>query len=56
MRRRSLSRARLPAGTEHENNFTMLSDIFPTGYHGTELAQTGPGDTVAIVGARPRSD
>ncbi len=25
----------LPAGTEHEADFTMLSDIFPTGYHGT---------------------
>ncbi|MEJ7703173.1 MAG: hypothetical protein WKF47_05760 [Geodermatophilaceae bacterium] len=24
----------LPAGTEHESDFTMLSDIFPTGYHG----------------------
>ena len=35
----------LPAGTEHENDFTMLSDIFPTGYHGTELAGVSPGDT-----------
>ena len=25
------------------NDFTMLSDIFPTGYHGTELAHVGPG-------------
>ena len=24
----------LPAGDGHENDFTMLSDIFPTGYHG----------------------
>jgi glutathione-independent formaldehyde dehydrogenase len=31
----------------------MLSDIFPTGYHGTELAGVGPGDTVAIFGAGP---
>jgi len=43
----------LPAGTEHENDFTMLSDIFPTGYHATELAELGPGDTVAIFGAGP---
>jgi glutathione-independent formaldehyde dehydrogenase len=43
----------LPAGTEHENDFTMLSDIFPTGYHATELAQLDPGDTVAIFGAGP---
>ena len=44
---------KLPADTEHENDFTMLSDIFPTGYHGTELAGVAPGDTVAIFGAGP---
>jgi glutathione-independent formaldehyde dehydrogenase len=44
---------KLPAGTEYETDFTMLSDIFPTGYHGTELAQVGPGDTVAIFGTGP---
>jgi len=44
---------KLPAGTGHENDFTMLSDIFPTGYHGTELAGVSPGDTVAIFGAGP---
>ena len=44
---------KLPAGTEHENDFTMLSDIFPTGYHGTELAGVSPGDTVAVFGAGP---
>ena len=43
----------LPAGTQFENDFTMLSDIFPTGYHGTELAEVGPGDTVAVFGAGP---
>jgi glutathione-independent formaldehyde dehydrogenase len=43
----------LPPGTEHENDFTMLSDIFPTGYHGTELAGVGAGDTVAVFGAGP---
>ena len=31
----------------------MLSDIFPTGYHGTELAQVAPGSSVAIFGAGP---
>jgi glutathione-independent formaldehyde dehydrogenase len=31
----------------------MLSDIFPTGYHGTELAEVGPGDRVAVFGAGP---
>src|ERR1700710_2791588 len=43
----------LPEGDEHEADFTMLSDIFPTGYHGTELAQVSPGKTVAIFGAGP---
>jgi glutathione-independent formaldehyde dehydrogenase len=43
----------LPPGTEHERDFTLLSDIFPTGYHGTELAGVEPGRTVAIFGAGP---
>ncbi len=43
----------LPAGEEKEADFTMLSDIFPTGYHGTELAGVAPGKTVAIYGAGP---
>jgi glutathione-independent formaldehyde dehydrogenase len=43
----------LPAGTEHENDFTMLSDIFPTGWHGTVLAGLQPGDDVAVYGAGP---
>ncbi|MBV8079126.1 MAG: glutathione-independent formaldehyde dehydrogenase [Actinobacteria bacterium] len=43
----------LPPGDEHENDFTMLSDIFPTGYHGTELADVRPGHTVAVFGAGP---
>src|ERR1700712_3370243 len=43
----------LPRGTERESDFTLLSDIFPTGYHGTELAKVTPGKTVAIFGAGP---
>ena len=43
----------LPPGTEYENDFTMLSDIFPTGWHGTELAGMQPGDRVAVFGAGP---
>jgi glutathione-independent formaldehyde dehydrogenase len=43
----------LPAGTEKESDYTMLSDIFPTGYHGTELAMVAPGKSVAIFGAGP---
>jgi glutathione-independent formaldehyde dehydrogenase len=44
---------KLPAGTEKENDYTMLSDIFPTGYHGTELAMVAPGKSVAVFGAGP---
>jgi glutathione-independent formaldehyde dehydrogenase len=43
----------LPPGTEHEKDFTMLSDIFPTGWHGTVLAGLQPGDDVAVYGAGP---
>jgi glutathione-independent formaldehyde dehydrogenase len=43
----------LPPGQDHERDFTMLSDIFPTGYHGCELAHIGPGHTVAVFGAGP---
>ncbi|MEJ7773218.1 MAG: alcohol dehydrogenase catalytic domain-containing protein [Nocardioidaceae bacterium] len=43
----------LPAGTALENDFTMLSDIFPTAWHGTELAGMQPGDRVAVFGAGP---
>ena len=38
---------------EKENDYAMLSDIFPTGYHATELAGVQPGETVVIYGAGP---
>jgi glutathione-independent formaldehyde dehydrogenase len=38
---------------EKELDYVMLSDILPTGYHGTELAQVGQGESVAIWGAGP---
>lgn len=31
----------------------LLSDIFPTGYFGAELAEVTPGDTVAVFGCGP---
>ena len=34
-------------------DLTMLSDIFPTGYHGAVTAGVGPGSTVYIAGAGP---
>lgn len=43
----------LPPGEEHENDFTMLSDIFPTAWHGVELSRFEPGDSVAVFGAGP---
>ena len=44
---------RLPGGTEHENDFTMLSDVFPTGWHGVELSGFQVGDRVAVFGGGP---
>ncbi len=41
------------AGDAHEDDFVMLADILPTGYHATEQAHIKPGDTVAIFGAGP---
>lgn len=38
---------------EKENDYVMLSDIFPTGYHATELARMKAGDAVVIYGAGP---
>jgi threonine dehydrogenase-like Zn-dependent dehydrogenase len=38
---------------EKENDYVMLSDIFPTGYHATELAQVEPGESVVVYGAGP---
>ena len=43
----------LPDGKDFEADFTMLSDIFPTAYHGCELAEVSPGDSVAVFGAGP---
>ena len=42
-----------PDSQEKENDYVMLSDIFPTGYHATELAGVMPGETVVIYGAGP---
>ena len=38
---------------EKQNDYVMLSDIFPTGYHATEMAGVMPGDSVVIYGAGP---
>ncbi|MER8156418.1 glutathione-independent formaldehyde dehydrogenase [Streptomyces sp. NPDC094472] len=44
---------KLPAGEELETDFVLLADIFPTGYHGCELAEVSPGESVAVYGAGP---
>src|SRR5262247_920476 len=38
---------------EKIRDLTMLSDIFPTGYHGAVTAGVGPGSTVYVAGAGP---
>jgi glutathione-independent formaldehyde dehydrogenase len=44
---------KLPKGNEHETDFVLLADIFPTGYHGNELANVSPGESVAVYGGGP---
>jgi glutathione-independent formaldehyde dehydrogenase len=38
---------------EKEADYVMLADIFPTGWHATELAGVRPGDSVVVYGAGP---
>ena len=38
---------------EKERDYVMLSDIFPTGWHSTRLANLMPGDSVVIYGSGP---
>ena len=38
---------------EKEDDYVMLSDIFPTGWHGVELSGFLPGESIAIYGAGP---
>jgi glutathione-independent formaldehyde dehydrogenase len=45
---------RLPEDAEEKQaDYVMLADIFPTGYHATELACVQPGETVVVFGAGP---
>jgi glutathione-independent formaldehyde dehydrogenase len=36
-----------------EDDFVLLADVFPTGYHAAELAHVEPGTSVAVFGAGP---
>ncbi|MDP9937537.1 glutathione-independent formaldehyde dehydrogenase [Paenarthrobacter nicotinovorans] len=38
---------------EKELDYVMLADIFPTGWHATEMAGVYPGDSVVIYGGGP---
>jgi glutathione-independent formaldehyde dehydrogenase len=40
-------------GDQWEDDFLLLADVFPTGYHAAELAGVSPGKTVAVFGAGP---
>lgn len=44
---------KLPEGDSNEDSFALLADIFPTGWHGTRLANLQPGESVVIYGAGP---
>ena len=44
----------LPEDAEaKQDDYVMLSDIFPTGWHATELSGLLPGESIAIYGAGP---
>ncbi|MFF8947947.1 alcohol dehydrogenase catalytic domain-containing protein, partial [Streptomyces sp. NPDC014940] len=38
---------------ERQTDYVMLADIFPTGYHATEMANVKPGDQTIVFGAGP---
>jgi len=40
-------------GDQWEDDFLLLSDVFPTGYHGAEMAGVTPGKSVAVLGGGP---
>ncbi len=40
-------------GDQWEDDFLLLSDVFPTGYHGAEMAAVTPGKSVAVLGGGP---
>ena len=42
-----------PDAQEKETDYVMLADIFPTGWHCTELAGVQPGESVVIYGSGP---
>lgn len=43
----------LPPGDEHEADFILLADIFPTGWHGVTLSGFKSGESIAVFGGGP---
>ncbi|PYH93213.1 GroES-like protein [Aspergillus ellipticus CBS 707.79] len=44
---------KLPASTERDLDYILLTDIFPTAWYALDCAGFEPGDTVAVFGAGP---
>ncbi|OKO93845.1 hypothetical protein PENSUB_12124 [Penicillium subrubescens] len=44
---------KLPPGKEHESDFILLADVFPTGWHGVEISGFQSGESIAVFGAGP---
>jgi glutathione-independent formaldehyde dehydrogenase len=45
---------RLPEDArDRQDDYVMLSDIFPTGYHAVEMSGLQPGETIVILGSGP---
>ena len=45
---------RLPEDArDKQDDYVMLSDIFPTGYHAVEMSGLQPGETIVILGSGP---
>jgi threonine dehydrogenase-like Zn-dependent dehydrogenase len=42
-----------PDAEEKQNDYVMVADIFPTGWHATELGGMRPGDAIVIYGSGP---
>lgn len=38
---------------DRQTDYVMLADVFPTGYHATEMAHVKPGDQTIVFGAGP---
>jgi threonine dehydrogenase-like Zn-dependent dehydrogenase len=49
----SVGMVKLPDEVVNDEKAIMLSDIFPTGYFGADMARIKPGHTVAIFGCGP---